>query len=51
VLSAESDAFQVLFDDGRYLSLTAWVPAGECARPQDVGRLKPIRRSGRYLDR
>lgn len=51
VLRAESDAFQVLFDDGVTLAITTWVPARECAKPEDVHLLKPIRRRGRYLDR
>jgi hypothetical protein len=51
VVEAGSDYFQVLIDDGKYLSITAWVPAGECAKPEDVHRLKPIRRTERFLDR
>lgn len=51
VLEAGSDYFQVLVDDGKYLAITSWVPAGECARHQDIGRLKPIRRAGAYLER
>lgn len=51
VIEAGSDYFQVLIDDGRKLSITTWVPAGECAKPEDVHRLKPIIRRGGYLDR
>lgn len=51
VLQAASDALQVVFDDGYALSITAWVPARECARIEDVGLLKPIIRRGSYLDR
>ena len=51
VVAAEADAFQVLFDDGQYLAITQWVPARECARPEDVHLLKPIRRRGGFVDR
>jgi len=51
VVSAGSDFFQVLIDDGELLSITAWVPARECAKPADIGRLKPIHRRGSFLDR
>jgi hypothetical protein len=51
VLAAGSDYFQVLIDDGHRLSITSWVPAGECARHEDIGRLKPIVRRGAFVDR
>nr|WP_311538594.1 hypothetical protein [uncultured Bradyrhizobium sp.] len=51
VLSAGTDFFQVLIDDGVALSITNWVPARECAKREDIGRLKPIVRRGSYLDR
>lgn len=43
VLEAASDCFQVRFDDGGYYVLTTWVPAGECAKAEDIGELRPIR--------
>jgi hypothetical protein len=51
VVSAGSDFFQVVVDDGELLSITQWVPARECAKPEDIGRLKPIVRRGGFLDR
>lgn len=51
VLQAGSDCFQVLIDDGFRLSITSWVPSGECARHEDIGQLKPIIRRPRYLER
>ncbi len=51
VIEAGSDNFQVLIDDGRKLAITTWVPASECAKPEDVHKLKPITRRGGYLDR
>lgn len=51
VLEAASDGFQVTFDDGVMFGVTVWVPARECARLEDVGELRPIRRNGRYLER
>ncbi len=52
VLEAGSDYFQVLIDDGLKFSITAWVPAVECAPAAEVHLLKPIRRRSRwYIDR
>lgn len=51
VIEAGSDYFQVLIDDGKYLSITTWVPARECAKPEDVKLLKPIVRTGGFVDR
>jgi hypothetical protein len=51
-LEVGSDALQVVIDDGQLMSITAWVPARECARHEDIGELKPalrpIRRASRY---
>lgn len=51
VIEAGSDYFQVLVDDGKYLSITSWVPAGECSKHEDIGQLKPIRRTRGFVDR
>ena len=51
VLEAGSTYFQVVIEDNFTLAVTAYVPASECARHEDIGELKPIRRIGRYLDR
>lgn len=51
VIEAGSDYFQVLIDDGFQLSITTWVPARECAKPEDMHLLKPIRRRGGFVDR
>jgi|GEM_PF-3866132 len=40
---------QVVIDDGKRLSVTLWVPTGECARFEDIGHLKPIRRDALSL--
>jgi hypothetical protein len=51
-LQVASDGLQVVIDDGVKFGLTVWVPAGECARLEDIGELKPIRRSNpRHIDR
>ena len=47
-----SDALQIVIDDGRWFGLTIWAPAGECARLEDIGELKPARRANpRHIDR
>jgi hypothetical protein len=51
VLEAGSNYFQVVIEDNHTLSITAYVPASECAKHEDIGQLKPIRLTGRYLDR
>ncbi len=51
VIEAASDAFQVLFDDGGQFSETRWVPARECAKLEDLGLMKPIRRRAAFLER
>ena len=51
VLMAASDFFQVLIDDGQAVAITTVVPARECARHEDIGRLRPIRRRRGYIDR
>jgi hypothetical protein len=51
VLEAGSNYFQVLIEDNSTLSVTAYVPASECAKHEDIGQLKPIHRTGAYLDR
>lgn len=46
------DCLQVCFDDGVKLSITSWVPSGECARYEDIGELKPPRRANpRHIER
>jgi hypothetical protein len=44
VIEAASDYFQILIDDGKFMSITSWAPACEVARFEDIGQLKPIRR-------
>jgi hypothetical protein len=44
VLEACSDQFQVVIDDRLGLSVTAWLPAAEIAKAEDMGHLKPMRR-------
>ena len=51
VLVAGDGFFQVLIDDGVAISITTWVPSRECAKHEDIGRLRPIRRRGTFLDR
>lgn len=47
-----SDALQLIIDDGVLLSITAWVPARECARLEDIGELKPPRHANpRHVER
>lgn len=50
-LSVGSDFVEVRIDDGQALCITAWVPARECARQEDICELKPIRRRSRFIDR
>lgn len=51
VVSAGTDFFQVLIDDGVKLAITNWVPARECAKHEDIGELKPIVRRRGYIER
>ena len=51
VLLAASDFFQVLIDDGTAIAITTWVPSRECARHEDIGELRPIRRRRGYVER
>jgi hypothetical protein len=52
VVEAGADYFQVLVDDGVAMSITSWVPARECARLEDIGELRPIRRANpRHVER
>ena len=51
VLMAASDFFQVLIDDGSSIAITTLVPARECAKHEDIGSLRPIRRRGGYIER
>jgi hypothetical protein len=51
VVAHGGDFLQVLVDDGYALSITQWVPARECAAPEDFHLLKPIRRKGGFLER
>lgn len=44
VLQACSDAFQVRVLDYPNMAVTVWVPARECAKAEDIGRLLPQRR-------
>jgi len=50
-IAVGSDFMQVRIDDGVALCLTVWVPSRECSKAEDIGELKPIRRTGRFLDR
>lgn len=51
ILVPAADFFQVLIDDGVAMAITHWVPSRECARHEDIARLRPIRRRGSFLDR
>lgn len=42
VLTAAEGTFQVRFDDGNHI-LTVWVPSAECAKVDDIVRLRPSR--------
>jgi hypothetical protein len=51
VLQACSDAFQVRIEDYPNLTITTWAPVSEIAKPEDIARLRPVRRSDlNYLD-
>lgn len=39
VLQACSDAFQVQVCDFPFMTVTCWVPARECSKVEDIGRL------------
>ncbi|MCK1402051.1 hypothetical protein IVB45_17390 [Bradyrhizobium sp. 4] len=46
-----SDGLRVLIDSGNW-AVSVWVPARECARHEDIGELKPIRRANpRHIER
>lgn len=51
VLEACSDLFQIRIEDVGSVAMTTWAPASEIAKVEDIGQLKPIRRSERFLDR
>lgn len=51
VLEACSDAFRVSIDDGYTMAVTAWVPARECSRHEDIAEMRPIIRRRGYLER
>jgi hypothetical protein len=51
VLQACSDAFQVRIEDYPNLTITTWAPVSEIAKPEDIARLRPVRRPDlKYLD-
>lgn len=52
-VSVCSDAVQVRFQSTNgMITVTQWMPASECARPEDFGELKPLRRANpRHIER
>ncbi len=51
VLSAGSTYFQIRIDDDTTMSITTWAPASEIAKAEDIGKLRPVIRTKRFLDR
>ncbi|MCK1501475.1 hypothetical protein [Bradyrhizobium sp. 188] len=46
-----SDGLRCAIDNGSW-AVSVWVPARECARHEDIGELKPIRRANpRHIER
>lgn len=46
-----SDGVRVSINSATW-AVTVWVPAQECAKHEDIGELKPIRRANpRHIDR
>lgn len=51
-LEVHPDFLQVRIEDGAFMFITNWIPSCECARLEDIGKLKPPRRSNpRHIER